>query len=234
MITNDPVLVTFEFLGGDEILITAWTLLGFLGNNVLFTARVIIQWVASERVGRSVAPKAFWWLSLAAALIMICYTLQRSTDPKFSENVSPIPFLIGFLITLVPYVRNLMLSYNVARRWHIVSYIFSGIIFIVCLGLLVKMKTPIIRSRWFYLGMAGSLIWYTRFLWQWLYSERKKQSEFPLSFWYITLTGLTLNTVYSVMMRDIVFILGFIFNVIPISRNIILTRRHHKAMNPHS
>ncbi|HPF15211.1 MAG TPA: lipid-A-disaccharide synthase N-terminal domain-containing protein, partial [Planctomycetota bacterium] len=41
---------------------TFWAALGWLGN-VGFFSRFFVQWLASERAGRSVAPQAFWWLS---------------------------------------------------------------------------------------------------------------------------------------------------------------------------
>ena len=230
MVLPDPVIVSVIVLG-KPVLITLWTFIGFIGNNVLFTARALIQWVASERARRSVAPKSFWWVSLAAALIMILYSLQRATDPKFADSPTALPFLIGFLITLVPYIRNLMLSYHIARRWHVLSYIVSGVILILCLCLLLQVELPLIRSGWFFLGMAGSLIWNTRFLWQWFYAERKKKSAFPISFWYLSFTGVTLNTIYALIMRDVVFILGFMFNIIPITRNIIIIRRGRKEQN---
>lgn len=229
MFTTDPVIISISLSKGSPVLITLWTFIGFLGNNVLFTARSLIQWIASERARQSVAPKAYWWTSLTAAIIMILYSLQRATDPKFANNPTALPFLIGYLITLVPYIRNLMLSYNLPRRWHILSYIFSACVFLLCMGLLARIRLPIIRSRWFFVGMTGSLIWYTRFLWQWFYAEREKRSAFPISFWYLSLTGATLNTLYSVLMRDIVFILGFIFTAVPITRNIILMKRNRKA-----
>ena len=229
MIIEDPVIVTFTLFSTKPIYITLWTLIGFLGNNVLFSLRVLVQWIASEREKRSVAPRVFWWISLIAALIVILYTLQRSMDPRFADRPSALPFLIGLLISLVPYVRNLMLSYNVARKWHIVSYFFAAIVFGFCSVLLFRIDVPLVRSSWFILGMTGSLLWYTRFLWQWLYAERKKRSDFPMSFWYASFFGVSLNMVYSLMMGDIVFILGFMFNIIPITRNIILIKRHQRV-----
>ncbi len=40
-----------------------WVILGFLGQG-LFTARFLVQWIASEKAGRSVIPLAFWFFSL--------------------------------------------------------------------------------------------------------------------------------------------------------------------------
>ena len=228
MFFEDPVLFSLGTIFGQPVVITPWTLIGFVGNNVLFSLRVLVQWIASEKARKCVAPRSFWWISLSASLIMILYTLQRSTDPRFVESASAVPFLIGFVFTLVPYTRNLLISYKAPQKLHMLSYVFSAGIFMVCLFLIIQMDVPIVRTRWFILGMIGSLIWYTRYIWQWLYSERKKESAFPLLFWYVSLCGITLNTIYAVMMRDIVFILGFLFNVVPIIRNIMLIKHAHR------
>ena len=205
-----------------------WSYLGLFAN-LLYTIRVLIQWLASEKAGRSLAPKSFWWISLFAAMIMVIYSVARTTDVELSEDPNALPLLVGYIITIVPYMRNLMLSYNVRKKWHILSYAAGAAIFMVCLILLVNSRTPIIRTPWFYVGAAGSFIWYSRFIWQWINAEKEKKSFFPVSFWYISLAGMTLILIYSLAMGDPVYILGFIFNFIPVTRNIILTHRRRAS-----
>lgn len=53
-----------------------WVALGVTGQ-VLFTSRMLLQWIASERAARSVVPTAFWWLSLLGATMLIIYFLWR-------------------------------------------------------------------------------------------------------------------------------------------------------------
>ena len=89
----------------------------------------------------------------------------------------------------------------------------------------MKVDVPLVRTNWFFLGAVGSVIWYSRFLWQWIYAERVKDSVFPISFWYMSFVGLLFILVYSIIMNDLVFILSFLFNIVPISRNIILMKR---------
>ena len=212
------------------MILDQWTLFGLLGN-VFFTARVLVQWIASEKAKQSVAPRLFWWLSLGGAVIMIVYSIVRTADPELREEPTPLPLLVGFIVTLVPYLRNLMLSYRISRPWHVLSYILAGAVFVLCGILLILMDAPVIRTRWFFIGALGSVIWYTRFIWQWLYSEIMKKSLFPIWFWYISFAGLVLNLSYSFIMGDIVFILSFVFNIVPISRNIILMKRREPG-NP--
>ncbi|MEM6313495.1 MAG: lipid-A-disaccharide synthase N-terminal domain-containing protein [Planctomycetota bacterium] len=50
--------------------------LGLLGQ-VLFTGRMIVQWLASEKHKRSTVPVAFWWMSLAGASLLLIYFIWR-------------------------------------------------------------------------------------------------------------------------------------------------------------
>lgn len=77
---------------------TIWLGLGFLGQ-ALFSARFLVQWLASERMRRSVIPEAFWYFSLAGGTALLVYALWRR-DPVF---------IMGQGMGLVVYLRNLML-----------------------------------------------------------------------------------------------------------------------------
>jgi len=59
----------------------AWVLLGFIAQG-FFTARFVVQWIASERAGKSVVPLAFWLLSLGGGALLLIYALYRR-DPVF-------------------------------------------------------------------------------------------------------------------------------------------------------
>lgn len=77
-----------------------WLILafGFTGQ-VLFSARFIIQWLASERAGRSVMPVLFWHFSIAGGVTLFLYALYRK-DPVF---------ILGQGLGLFIYLRNLLL-----------------------------------------------------------------------------------------------------------------------------
>lgn len=73
-----------------------WKLFGFIGQ-VLFGGRFLAQWLASERVKKSVIPKSFWFLSLSGGIVLFIYALHIQ-DPVF---------IIGQGLGLIIYCRNL-------------------------------------------------------------------------------------------------------------------------------
>jgi lipid-A-disaccharide synthase-like uncharacterized protein len=73
-------------------------IIGFAGQ-LLFTARFLVQWIASERAGRSVVPVAFWFFSLGGGLVLLAYSVYRG-DPVF---------IVGQAMGTFIYLRNLML-----------------------------------------------------------------------------------------------------------------------------
>jgi lipid-A-disaccharide synthase-like uncharacterized protein len=77
---------------------TAWIAFGLVGN-ALFFSRFLIQWLASERAGKSVVPTAFWYLSLAGSAVLLIYALHKR-DPVF---------ILAYLPNAFVYLRNLHL-----------------------------------------------------------------------------------------------------------------------------
>src|SRR2546428_13486649 len=73
-----------------------WLGVGFLGQ-AFFSARFLIQWIASERLGKSVVPRAFWYFSIGGGVTVLCYALWRR---------GPV-FILGQGAGLVVYARNL-------------------------------------------------------------------------------------------------------------------------------
>ena len=77
----------------------AWVLFGIVAQ-VIFTGRFLLQWFASEKVGRSVVPIGFWYLSLVGGIMLLIYAALWKHDPVVTVGQST-----GVLV----YVRNLML-----------------------------------------------------------------------------------------------------------------------------
>jgi lipid-A-disaccharide synthase-like uncharacterized protein len=81
-----------------------WLVVGFAGQ-ALFSARFIVQWIMSERVGRSVIPLAFWLFSIGGGVTLLAYAIHRM-DPVI---------IAGQAGGLIVYSRNLWLIYRERR-----------------------------------------------------------------------------------------------------------------------
>lgn len=75
---------------------TIWLIVGFFGQ-ILFFMRFLVQWIASERAGKSVIPDLFWYFSISGGSILFFYAIYRQ-DPVFMMGQS-----LGLLI----YLRNI-------------------------------------------------------------------------------------------------------------------------------
>jgi lipid-A-disaccharide synthase-like uncharacterized protein len=78
-----------------------WLVAGFAGA-ALWSGRFVIQWFVSERAGRSVMPRAFWYVGLLGSVLLLAYSVERR-EPVF---------ILGYLFPPVPYIRNLVLIYR--------------------------------------------------------------------------------------------------------------------------
>ena len=61
---------------------------------------------------------------------------------------------------------------------------------------------------WIAVGFAGQALFSARFLLQWVYSERLKESVIPVGFWYFSIGGSAILLTYAIYRQDPVFILG--------------------------
>jgi len=77
---------------------------------------------------------------------------------------------------------------------------------------------------WVIFGLAGQLLFGSRFIVQWIASERKKSSYIPITFWYLSLSGGLVTTVYAIHRRDPVFIIGQGAGLLVYVRNLMLIR----------
>lgn len=81
-----------------EAIGTLALVIGFTGQ-ALFSGRFLVQWIASERAGKSVMPLAFWYFSIAGGLTLLGYAIYRM-DPVF---------ILGQSTGVFIYIRNLYL-----------------------------------------------------------------------------------------------------------------------------
>ncbi|MFT4563643.1 MAG: lipid-A-disaccharide synthase-like uncharacterized protein [Gammaproteobacteria bacterium] len=73
-----------------------WIGVGLFGQ-LLFGSRMLIQWIASEREGRSIVPSIFWYISIAGGAVLLSYAIYRA-DPVF---------ILGQAAGSFVYIRNI-------------------------------------------------------------------------------------------------------------------------------
>jgi lipid-A-disaccharide synthase-like uncharacterized protein len=78
-----------------------WLGLGFFAQ-LMFSARFLVQWLASERAGKSIVPLLFWYLSIAGSVLLLAYSIHRK-DPVF---------ILGQSMGIFIYSRNLYLIHR--------------------------------------------------------------------------------------------------------------------------
>ena len=78
---------------------------------------------------------------------------------------------------------------------------------------------------WIVLGLMGNAAFFSRFLVQWVASERARESVIPRAFWHLSILGSLLLLAYAIHKRDPIFILAYLPNAFVYIRNLILIRR---------
>ncbi|SNC63083.1 Uncharacterized N-terminal domain of lipid-A-disaccharide synthase [Hymenobacter gelipurpurascens] len=189
----------------------------------LFSSRIILQWIKSERAKQVLVPALFWQISLISSFLMIIYGILRHD-----------PVILGAqLISYGIYIRNLQLlgEWNKLNAWfRAAAYAFplaTLVLFFVGtpnFSFQRMLHTPI-PGGWLVLGALGQVVFLLRFVYQWLYSERKGESVLPLGFWVVSLVGSFLVLIYAILRRDEVLILGNVPGMVVYTRNIVLLRR---------
>lgn len=73
-----------------------WLVIGFAAQ-MMFSARFLVQWIASERMRKSIVPEAFWYFSFGGGAMLLSYAIYRQ-DPVF---------ILGQAFGLIVYSRNI-------------------------------------------------------------------------------------------------------------------------------
>lgn len=86
------------------------------------------------------------------------------------------------------------------------------------------------EMMWVGIGFVGQSLFFSRWLLQWFVSERKAESQIPVSFWYMSLIGSVIVLAYAIHKIDPVFIAGQGLGTVVYVRNLILLHRAKKRV----
>lgn len=85
---------------------------------------------------------------------------------------------------------------------------------------------------WTTFGLMGQSAFFSRFLVQWVVSERSGMSVVPRAFWYLSLIGSAAMLIYAIHRQEPIFALGQTAGVIVYVRNLVLIQRQQKIGRP--
>lgn len=188
---------------------------------------MVLQWLLSERSKKIITPALFWHLSLFASFLLFVYGYLRDD----------FAIMFGQTLTYFIYIRNLQLQgkwLSFPKFLRIFLWIFPVLIVIYGFNNNVYNASRLFRNEDipFWLLMLGSfaqLIFNLRFVYQWIYSEKRKISSLPMGFWLLSLFGSGLILVYAVIRKDPVLLAGHGFGVIMYIRNIYIHKNEIKG-----
>src|SRR4030095_16577705 len=173
--------------------------IGFIAQ-ILFSSRLIVQWLLSEKHKKVLTPVLFWELSLLASFLLFIYGYLRDD----------FAIMLGQTITYYIYIRNMQLQHQwekLAKALRIFIYLFPFVILFYGYNNGIYDRESLFHNQdiplWLLLlGIVSQSLFTFRFVYQWIYSEKRKESHLPLGFWIISLSGSFLILVYAVIRRD--------------------------------
>ncbi len=191
--------------------------IGFLAQ-ILFFIRIIAQWFKSEKEGEVLSPVIFWQISLVASILMLTYGILRHD----------FAIVVGQLLVYMIYIRNLQLK-NAWKSMHWTARILAIIVPLGYVFWLIYsgnfssiLKNEDVSTFWLIWGTLAQIVFISRFFYQWIFSEKEKESVFPLGFWIISILGSSMIFTYSIPRLDPVLFASHGFGIFVYTRNILL------------
>lgn len=192
---------------------------GFLAQ-FLFFARTIVQWFKSEQEGEIISPVIYWQISLFASMLMLTYGILRND----------FTIVLGQVLVYSVYIRNLQLK-KAWKKMHWLTRTLAIVVPIIYLIWLLTgenynfssiLKNDDVSLFLLIWGSVGQVIFNSRFLYQWIYSEYHNESVLPLGFWIFSTVGSLMIFIYSIPRMDPVLFTAHSLGLLMYSRNILL------------
>lgn len=196
--------------------------IGYLAQ-AFFSARILVQWIMSERARKVLSPSIFWILSLAGSLLLGFYGWLKDD----------FAIVTGQLLAYYIYIWNLNIKGIISRLPRLLTVI---IYIIPVIAIILIIKDPATSYNQFFqnsdiplwllfFGFAGQILFTLRFVYQYFYSKLRESSLLPAGFWIISICGSILILAYALIRLDPVLILGQSVGLIAYIRNLILLKR---------
>lgn len=199
--------------------------IGFLAQ-AFFSARIIFQWILSEKAKKVVSPSIFWILSIAGSYLLCIYGWLRDD----------FAIIMGQFISYYIYLWNLK-EKGIMKK---IPRLLQGILIItpiVAAGFMLHDAQHFVQTffkneklpMWLLIfGSLGQVIFTLRFVYQWFYSYRHKESLLPAGFWIISLVGSSIIVIYGLLRLDPVLALGQSVGFVAYFRNLVIGHKNAK------
>lgn len=201
--------------------------IGFIAQ-LFFSARILYQWIVTEKAKRIISPPIFWILSIFGSYLLFIYGVLRND----------FAIIFGQFIAYYIYLWNLNIQ-GIWKRIHVALRTVLLLTPIVAAVLLMRdidaFATLFFRQEniplWLLIfGSAGQVLFTFRFIYQWIYSAHHHQSVLPIGFWIISLLGSSIIVAYGVIRHDPVLILGQSVGFVAYVRNIMIGLQSKKLI----
>ena len=196
-----------------------------LSAQIFYFGRIFVQWYLSEKNKRVESPTLYWVFSTIGSMIMFLYGCLRND----------FAIIFGEFITFYIYMWNIKAKGLYGKLPRFVPY--AQALIPVAALLFLMHDIPRFAETYFHrdglplglllFGMAGLLTFKSRFIYQWIYSVRHKESVLPLGFWIIAVIGSLMIITYGAIRHDWVLILGQLGIVVSI-RNIMIALKYNR------
>lgn len=201
---------------------SGWVLATGILGQLLFSARILVQWLHAEKARRPVSPVLFWQLSLLGSAVFFAYGVLRRD----------FAIVFGQLLVYWVYIANL----DLLRRWLPVPRVLRWAVYLLpatSLAFLLSTAPGNLRDLlgneavpapllvW---GTLGQLVLSLRFFVQWLDSRRTGESILSARFWTFSFAGSLMIMLYAVLRADPVLLAGQLFGCVAYARNLALAR----------
>ncbi|MDD2225734.1 MAG: lipid-A-disaccharide synthase N-terminal domain-containing protein [Dysgonamonadaceae bacterium] len=193
---------------------------------LFFSARVLYQWIVTEKAKKVLSPPAFWILSILGSFLLFVYGALRND----------FAIILGQFLSYYVYLWNL----NLQGIWKRIIGVVKVVLLLTPLAAIAYMLRDLSAfdltffhnkdiPLWLLIfGSSGQIIFSLRFIYQWVYSLYHRESVLPLGFWVLSLIGSSIIIIYAIFRLDPILLLGQSFGFVAYIRNIMIGNRSKK------
>lgn len=202
-------------------------IIGLLAQG-FFSARIVVQWIISERTGKVESPILYWVFSIVGAWLFLVYGWLRN----------------DFAIIFGQFIAYYIYLWNLHKKgvWRGINPLLKVVLVatpLLAAGYITANLSHFVDAflraedipMWLVIyGSLGQLVFALRFVYQLYYSAQRGESLLPSGFWILSLVACAMIISYGVIRADIVLVLGQSVGFIAYSRNLVIGARHAKQL----